>query len=45
LVIDDSDRQWMVQAFDDVIAECHKVPGSIWDLGKSLAGHAMAGGR
>jgi ornithine--oxo-acid transaminase len=45
LVIDDSDRSWLVKAFDDVIGDCHKVPGAIWDLGRSLAGHAIAGGR
>jgi len=43
LVIDDSDRAWMTSALDEVIGECHKVPGSIWGLGRSLAGHALAG--
>jgi len=43
LVINDEDRRWMVSALDDVIAECHKVPGSLWGLGRSLAGHAIAG--
>lgn len=45
LVIDDDDRQWTVDALDDVIAACHKVPGSIWKLGRSLAGHALKQGR
>lgn len=35
------DRDWIVSAFDKTIADCHKVPGSIWDLGKNLASHAM----
>jgi ornithine--oxo-acid transaminase len=26
---------------DDVVADCHKVPGAIWDLGKTLTGHAL----
>jgi ornithine--oxo-acid transaminase len=26
-----------------VIAETHQIPGSIWDLGKNLAGHALKG--
>lgn len=42
LVIDEGDRRWMVEALDDVIAECHNVPGSLWGLGKSLASHALA---
>lgn len=41
LVIDESDCDWIRDAVDDVIAECHQVPGAIWDLGKTLAGHAL----
>ncbi len=41
LVINDEDRAWIVRAMDDVIADCHKVPGSIYTLGKTLAGHAL----
>jgi len=41
LVLTDKDKEWLLRAFDHVIAECHKVPGSIWDLGKTLAGHAL----
>lgn len=35
------DRDWIVNSFDKAIADCHQVPGSIWDLGKTLAGHAL----
>ena len=28
-------------SLDEVIADCHKVPGAIWDLGKTLTGHAL----
>lgn len=35
------DRDHIINAFDKVIAETHQVPGSIWDLGKNLAGHAL----
>ncbi len=35
------DRDWIVSSFDSAIADTHQVPGSIWDLGKTLAGHAM----
>jgi len=41
LVINDKDRDWILGALDEVIADCHKVPGAIWDLGKTLTGHAM----
>jgi ornithine--oxo-acid transaminase len=41
LVINDQDKDRILAALDDVIADCHKVPGAIWDLGKTLAGHAM----
>ena len=34
-------RESMGSGFPKVIADCHKVPGSIWDLGKTMAGHAL----
>ena len=41
LVINDKDCDWILGALDEVIADCHKVPGAIWDLGKTLTGHAL----
>jgi ornithine--oxo-acid transaminase len=41
LLIGERDREWLVSALDAVIADCHKVPGSAWELGKTLAGHAL----
>jgi ornithine--oxo-acid transaminase len=41
LVISEEDRRWIRTACDEVIADTHKVPGSIWELGKTLAGHAI----
>lgn len=41
LVLTAKDRDWILGALDAVIADCHKVPGAIWDLGKTLAGHAL----
>ena len=41
LIITDSDCSWIEHAFDDVIAESHRVPGAVWSLGKTLAEHAM----
>ncbi len=37
------DRDLIVSAFAKTIADTHQVPGSIWDLGKNLAGHALKG--
>lgn len=42
LVISDADRHWITEAFDQVIADCHKVPGAVWSLGASLMQHAAA---
>jgi len=41
LVIDDDDRAWIVDAIDDAIAGCHRVPGAVWDLGRTLAEHSL----
>jgi len=35
------DRDWIVNSFNSAIADTHKVPGSIWTLGKNLAAHAV----
>jgi ornithine--oxo-acid transaminase len=40
LIIDDEDCDWIVRAFDDVIADSHKA-GAVWSLGKTLVEHAM----
>jgi len=37
LCITQEDEDWIVQAFDEVIAECHRMPSSIWDFATSLA--------
>jgi len=39
-VITDKDCDWIVRAFDEVIAASHRVPGAVWSLGKTLIGHA-----
>ena len=35
------DRDHIVNSFDKAIADTHQIPGSIWDLGKNLASHAL----
>lgn len=44
-VITDEDCTWIETAFDQVIAESHRVPGAIWSLGKTLIENAMAAKR
>jgi len=41
-VISDDDIRYFVSALDDVLSDCHKLPGPIWDLGKNLVGAALA---
>ena len=43
LTLGQDDRLWIRDAFDDVIADSHRVPGAVWDLGRTLAGHALKG--
>lgn len=41
LTLSDSDCDWIEAAFEAVIADSHQVPGAVWSLGKTLAGHAL----
>jgi ornithine--oxo-acid transaminase len=41
LNLTEQNRDYIVDSFDKVIADTHQVPGSIWDLGKTLASHAL----
>jgi ornithine--oxo-acid transaminase len=43
LCLSQEDEDWIVAAFDDVIADCHKVPSAVWDLATTLAGNALKG--
>jgi ornithine--oxo-acid transaminase len=40
LVINEDDCDWIVRAFDGVIADAHSA-GAVWTLGKNLVEHAM----
>ena len=40
LIINDGDCDWIVRAFDEVIADSHRA-GAVWSLGKTLVEHAM----
>ena len=41
LTLGQDDRAWIARAFDQVIADSHRVPGAIWDLGRTLASHSL----
>lgn len=41
LTLNDDDRRWIVNAVKEVIADAHRVPGSVWNFGKTLARQAI----
>jgi len=41
LTISEADCDWIIKAFEAVIGASHRVPGSVWSLGKSLMAHSM----
>ncbi|MBI3862593.1 MAG: aspartate aminotransferase family protein [Planctomycetia bacterium] len=42
LVITQDDVTHLVQAFDQVLAGCHRFPGPVWELGKRFAGATLS---
>ena len=40
LVLSEADVEWIASAFEDVVGESHAL-GAVWDLGRTLAGHAL----
>jgi ornithine--oxo-acid transaminase len=40
-LVTDEDCDWILNAFDAVIADAHRVPGAVWSLGKTLVDHAV----
>ena len=41
LMLGADDRRWIVDAVTDVVADAHRVPGSLWDFGTTLARQAI----
>ena len=41
LVLSAEDCEYIIKAFDEVIAASHRVPGAVWSLGKTLVDHAI----
>ncbi len=42
LCINEQDIRDFLVAFDQVVADCHKFPGPIWEVGSLLAKHALS---
>jgi len=40
-VISDTDIEYFLSALDDVLTDCHKLPGPMWDLGANLVKAAL----
>jgi acetylornithine/succinyldiaminopimelate/putrescine aminotransferase len=43
LVVNEDDVEYLVRAFDQVMAACHRFPGPVWEVGKRLAGAQLRG--
>jgi ornithine--oxo-acid transaminase len=41
LIISEAEVNLFVDAFEDVLADCHKYPGTLWDFGATLAKQAV----
>lgn len=41
LTVTEANRAWIRDGFDTAIAAAHRVPGAIWDLGRTLAGGGL----
>jgi ornithine--oxo-acid transaminase len=41
LTLSEEDRTWIRHGFEQVVADSHRVPGAIWDLGRTLAAHSL----
>jgi ornithine--oxo-acid transaminase len=41
LIITETEVELFVTAFEDVLADCHRYPGTIWDFGSTLVKQAV----
>jgi len=41
LILTESDIKWMVEAVKNVVADAHRGPAAVWDLGRILAAKAL----
>jgi hypothetical protein len=45
LVMTESDCDWFLQAFDDVMQKLHRFPGPVWEALSNIGKHALRGRR
>jgi ornithine--oxo-acid transaminase len=43
LILTDTELELFARAFEDVVADCHRYPGTLWDFGRTLAVQAIKG--
>jgi ornithine--oxo-acid transaminase len=43
LVVGEEEVDRFAEAFEDVVADCHRYPGTLWDFGRTLARQAIRG--
>ena len=41
LCVTEEDIHWFLQAFDEVMVDCHRFPGPVWEIGSRLVKHAL----
>lgn len=41
LILSEDDHRWVIDGVKDVVADAHRVPGAVWDFGKTLATQAI----
>ena len=45
LIIGEKEVEMFVNALDDVLTECRKFPGPMWEIGKNFVRHALGSKR
>jgi ornithine--oxo-acid transaminase len=45
LIIGEKEVEMFVSAFDDVLTECRKFPGPMWEMGQNFVRHALGSKR
>jgi len=41
LMITEKEVNYFLESFEDVLADCHRYPGTLWDFGATLAKQAL----
>jgi ornithine--oxo-acid transaminase len=43
VIMGQAELDLFVDAFEDVVADCHRYPGTLWEFGRTLAVQAVKG--